>query len=36
MTNELTYRTEIKSQMQKANLWLPWGIQGRDKLGGWD
>ena len=36
MTNELTYRTEIKSQMQKTNLWLPWGMPGRDKVGGCD
>ena len=31
--NELIYKTEIKSQMQRANLWLPRGIAGRDKFG---
>ena len=35
-TNELIYKTEIKSQMQKTNLWLPRLKQGRDKLGDWD
>ena len=35
-TNELIYKTEIDSQTQKANLWLPKGKQGRDKLGVWD
>ena len=34
-TNELSYKTEIESQMWKINLWLPgWG--GGDKLGDWD
>ena len=27
-TNELIYKTEIKSQMQKTNLWLPGGMGG--------
>ena len=39
-TNELIYKTEIESQMQKTNLWLPVGeaagVGGRDKLGDWD
>ena len=36
-TNELIYKTEIESQMQKTNLWLPGGkVKGRDKLGDWD
>ena len=37
-TNELIYKTEIESQMQKTNLWLPGGKpgMGRDKLGDWD
>ena len=33
-TNELTYRTDIESQMKKTNLWLQGA--GRDKLGNWD
>ena len=33
-TNELIYKTEIESQMQKRNLWLPGGEI--DKLGDWD
>ena len=36
-TNELIYKTEIDSQTQKTNLWLPKGKGGgRDKLGVWD
>ena len=36
-TNELIYKTEIDSQTQKTNLWLPKGESGeRDKLGVWD
>ena len=35
-TNELNYKTEIESQMQKINLWLPEGGGGRDKMGNWD
>ena len=36
-TNELIYKTEVESQMQKTNLWLPGdGGQRRDKLGDWD
>jgi len=35
-TNELIYKTEIESQMQKKNLCLPEGKEGRDKLGDWD
>ena len=31
-TNELIYKTEIESQMQKISLWLG----GMDKLGDWD
>ena len=33
-TNELIYKTELDSQTQKRNLWLPQGKGGgRDKLG---
>ena len=36
-TNELIYKTEIDSQTQKTNLWLPKEKGGgRDKLGIWD
>ena len=35
-TNELIYKTEIDSQTQKTNLWLPKGKGGVDKLGVWD
>ena len=36
-TNELIYKTETDSQIQKTNLWLPKGEgEGRDKLGVWD
>ena len=35
-TNELIYKTEVESQIQKTNLWLPGGKRARDKLGGWD
>ena len=35
-TNELIYKREIESQMQKTNLWLPGGKGGRDKMGDWD
>ena len=39
-TNEVIYKTEIDSQTQKTNLWLPKGMGGRewgrDKLGVWD
>ena len=31
-TNELVYKTETYSQTQKANLSLPKGKRGRDKL----
>ena len=34
--NELIYKTEIESQMQKTNLWLPRGKGEKDKLGDWD
>ena len=35
--NELVYKTEIDSQTQKANFWLPKGkVEGRDKFGVWD
>ena len=35
--NELSYKTEVESQMQKINLWLPKGKGGgRDKLGDWE
>ena len=34
-TNELIYKTETNSPMQKTNLWLPKG-KGGDKLGVWD
>ena len=33
--NELIYKTEVESQMQKTNSWLPTG-KGSDKLGDWD
>ena len=37
VTDEPIYKTEIESQMQKTNLWLPGGKGGRrDKLGDWD
>ena len=32
VTNELIYKAEIELQIQKANLWLPEGKLGRDKL----
>ena len=35
-TNELIYKTEIDSQTQKTNLWLPKGMGGGDKLRTWD
>ena len=35
-TNETIYKTEVESQMQKTNLWLPECKGGRDKLGDWD
>ena len=35
-TSECTHKTELDSQTQKTNLWLPKGKGGRDKLGGWD
>ena len=37
-TNELTYKTETESQMQKTNLRLPKGKAGGgwDKMGDWD
>ena len=36
-TYELIYKTEIESQIQKTNLWLPGGKGGgRDELGVWD
>ena len=35
-TNGLIYKTEVESQMQKTNLWLPGDNRGRDKLGDWD
>ena len=31
--NELTYKTEIESQMYRTNLWLPRGTAQRDKFG---
>ena len=34
--NELTYKTEIESKMQKTNIWSPRGKGGREKLGNWD
>ena len=36
-TNEVVYKTEIDSQTQKTNLWLPKGkgVE-RDKFGVWD
>ena len=35
-TNKLIYKTEIESQMQKTNFWLPREMLGRDKSGDWD
>ena len=35
-TKELIYKTEIESQMQKTNLWLPGGKGWMEKLGDWD
>ena len=38
-TNELIYRTEVESQIQETNLWLPKGLMkgvGRGKLEIWD
>ena len=36
-SNELMYKTEIDSQTQQTNLWLPKGKElERDRLGGWD
>ena len=32
-TNKPIYKTEIESQIQKTNLWLPRGAGVRDKLG---
>ena len=34
-TNELNHKTEIDSQIQKTNLWLPKWRAGRNKLGFW-
>ena len=34
--NELIYKTEIESQMQKTKPWLLDGKHGRDELGDWD
>ena len=33
---QLTYKTEIESHIEKTNIWLPRGKQGRDKVGDWD
>ena len=30
-TDELIYKTEVESQMQKTNLWLP-GVKGEGKI----
>ena len=36
-TDELIYRTEIETQMQRTNLWIPRGDEGWwDELGDWD
>ena len=35
-THELIYKTETDSQIQKANLGLPKGKEGGDKLWVWD
>ena len=35
-TNELIYKTEIESQMQKTTLWLPGGRGATDKFKDWD
>ena len=35
-TGEFVYQAELDLQTQKANLWLPMGKVGRDKLGVWD
>ena len=34
--NDLIYKTEIDSQTQKINLWLPKGKGEEDKLGNWN
>ena len=34
--NELIYKKEIDSQIQKTNLWIPKGRGEKDKLGVWD
>ena len=34
--NKHVYKTEIESQMQKTNLWLPEGKKGKNKLVDWD
>ena len=34
--NKLILKTEIVSQMQKTNSWLPRGKREGDKLGNWD
>ena len=35
-TSELIYKTEMDSQTQKTNLWLPKGRGEKDKLRYWD
>ena len=34
--NELIHKTEIESQLWKANFWLPGEKGERDQLGDWD
>ena len=36
LENELIYKTEIGSQMQKTNLWSSRGKERRDKAGDWN
>ena len=35
-TNKFIYKTEIDSQTQKTNLWLPKGVGKGNKLGVWN
>ena len=35
-TNESIYKTEIQSQIQRANLWTPKGQEQGEELGDWD
>ena len=35
-TYELIYKTEVQSEMQKMNLYLPGGRKRKNKLGDWE